>query len=324
MSDHELLDSHVDRSVLGAMSASVVVAAESGLLEALGETPQSAEALAGPLSLDAFACARVLDLLVVSGLAEHGDEGYRLHPRHATGNEPVLGITRAIALWRHLPQYLRDGSGMDFTGRSPDREPAYAGAVDSLGRMFAPLARRLAQTGPQVPGDGRVLDVGAGSGIWSLAMARHDPRVRVTALDRPKVLSVFETAAARDGLRDRVAVHPGDYHEDTADLDRYDRALLANVLHLESEDDAAAMVTRFGRGLHDGGDLVIVDAIGGTSHRARLHTAAYALHLALRTGRGQVHPEPRLREWLASAGLTDITRVDLDGAGMGALVARQG
>ena len=322
MSGTKLFDEHLEHNTMGAIVASVATAAECGLLQALDETPRTAEALAAPLSLDGFACTRVLDVLTMVGLAEREGDGYRVATRHAGERDPVMGLARAIELWRDLPRFLREGTGTHFTGRSSERESAYASAVDSLGRLFGPLAQQLAESSPAVPGQGRVLDVGAGSGIWSLAMAQHDPRVKVTAFDLPKVTKVFEANAARRALSDRVAVHPGDYHDDVGDLPGYDRVVLANVLHLENEDDGAAVVDRFARGLQSGGDVVIVDALPDDTPRSRLHTAAYALHLALRTGRGQVHPEPRLRQWLAAAGLTHVTRVGLGEGGMAALVAR--
>jgi methylase of polypeptide subunit release factors len=42
-----------------------------------------------------------------------------------------------------------------------------------------------------------VLDLGAGSGVWGIALAEQSPKVRVSAVDWPQVLDVTEKIAKR-------------------------------------------------------------------------------------------------------------------------------
>jgi SAM-dependent methyltransferase len=317
---------HVALMMLGVTTASVAAAAGCGLLEALGEVPEPAEALAQRLGLNVFATGCVLDVLVQAGLAEREGDAYRASPALLSEPKgPAGSIAGLVQMWSALPEYLRSGQGFYFHGRNAaSRERSYEGTVSRLGRLLAEpahaLAAALAQRGPA---PATILDVGAGSGIWSLAMAKQHPSVHVTALDLPGVLDDFRVAAEALDLRARTDTIGADYH--TVDLPprRFDRVVMANVLHLEAPGDAARVLERLVPSVASEGELVIVDAMSDGSPASDRYVAAYALHLALRTGHGRPHPEAELREWLAAAGLGRVERIEpIRGMpGLAALVA---
>jgi C-methyltransferase len=117
---------------------------------------------------------------------------------------------------------------------------------------------------------------------------------------------------------------PGDFHEVELPAERYDRVLLANVLHLEDEARAAALVSRVSRAVRPGGEVVVVDMLADATC-GQLGQPIYELHLAMRTGGGRAHPRPVLTAWLAAAGHPQVELVDLGQlhAGLAALVARR-
>src|SRR5262249_45430448 len=56
----------------------------------------------------------------------------------------------------------------------------------------------------------RVLDIAAGSGVWSIALAEKSPQVQVTVVDWPAVVPVCQKVAARHNVGDRYRFLPGD------------------------------------------------------------------------------------------------------------------
>lgn len=317
---------HVALLMLGATTASVAAAAGCGLLEALGAAPEPAAALARGLELDVFATERVLDVLVQAGLAERRGDGYCASPALlAEPNGPSGSIANLVQLWTALPEYLRTGQGVHFHGRAPkSRERSYEGTVSRLGRMLAAPAHAVADAlAERGLAPAEILDVGAGSGIWSLTMAQRHPSARVTALDLPGVLDDFRAAARALDLEGRTDTIGADYHVVELPPSRFDRVVMANVLHLEAPDDAARMVERLAPSISAEGELVIIDAMSDGTPAADRYVAAYALHLALRTGQGRPHSEADLRAWLTAAGLPRVDRIELvrGMAGVAALVA---
>jgi len=124
-------------------------------------------------------------------------------------------------------------------------------------------------------------------------------------------------------LADRTLTLAGDFHLVDLPAQRFDRVVLANVLHLEPPVRAAALIRRVASSLVGGGDLVIVEMLGDGTAAGERARAIYALHLALRTRQGQVHPLSELQAWVEQAGLLPGEVIQLSTPpGMRALVAR--
>lgn len=127
-----------------------------------------------------------------------------------------------------------------------------------------------------------VLDLGAGTGAGSVALARRFPEARVLALERsPAMLERLAATSHANGLTDRLTVLPADLDEDWPDLGPADLVWAASSLH-EVTDPARVL-----RAVHDalrpGGVAVVVelaalprvlpDDVGPRGLEARCHAA---------------------------------------------------
>ncbi len=90
-----------------------------------------------------------------------------------------------------------------------------------------------------------LIDVGCGSGVYSIHLCRRYPELRATLLDRPAVLEVAEEIVAASGVAERIALRPGDMLSDSYGEGR-DVVLLSDVLYLASGKclDAMALAGR--------------------------------------------------------------------------------
>ncbi len=313
----------MDLLELGGMAAAVVAAYQSHLLQALLNGPATPARYAEELGLDATATERILDVLAQLGVADCDQGSYAASTGLSQLDAQQPGGLDAVgALWSQVPAFLVHGERLALMDGPPAvREAAYSPVVSGLAKLFAEAARQLAATLAGSPA--QILDVGAGSGIWSLAMAEHSPHARVTALDLPGVLPAFRLQAEHLGLADRTLTLAGDFHQVELPPERFDRVVLANVLHLEPQAQAAALIRRVASSLVRGGDLVIVEMLSNGTPSGERARAIYALHLALRTRQGQVHPLPDLQAWVEQAGLLPGEVIQLSTLpGMAALVAQ--
>jgi SAM-dependent methyltransferase len=203
------------------------------------------------------------------------------------------------------------------------RERIYTDVVDGLGDMFAAQARAFAEL--IAPPCARVLDIGCGSGVWGLALAERIAGARVTGLDFAAVLPAFRRRAARMGLGDRVDELPGDAREIEIERRAFDVVVLANVIHLDPPDRARALTLRAAEAVAPAGALAVIDALRPAPPGQQRAAAAYALHLALRTDRGLVHPTADVVAWLADAGLGEPAVHPLPGraGALGVVIARR-
>ncbi len=164
---------------------------------------------------------------------------------------------------------------------------------------------------PDVCGDRRagayqILDLGAGSGVWSMALLESLPAARLTAVDLPPVARLLSEQIAARGLASRTEVLTGSYFSVPLPEGGYDVAILANVLHLEPPAAARRLVGLAARALRPGGVLVIVDALAREPYETARPRAMYALSLALRTGEGRTYSSRVVTGWLSAAGLTRV------------------
>lgn len=313
-----------DLMELAGVAAVVQTAMQEGLVEALLETPGTAEAIARQHGFDPEATALLLEALTAIGLAEAYDGRYA--PGQSLTDYARMmpgGLGFINGLWGQLPGYLKTGSRQGrMDGAIAHREEAYKTVVSGLAKLFGEAAEQVAE---RVPGGrARILDVGAGSGVWSLEMARRHDHATVTALDLPHVLPNFLARAEALGLGNRVETLAGSFHEVDLPARGFDRIVLANVLHLENGENAAKLLKRLRPALADQGDVVVIDALASGTPDRDLARSIYALHLTLRTRQGRNHPRTDLEQWCREAGLEPVEMITIDAhpKAMGALVCR--
>lgn len=304
------------------MSAAVIGALRTGLLRELLAAGGTAADLARRVSLDPRATALVLDVLASVQLARRDGDRFAATEVLVAASQAPGGPAMALGLWAHTEEFLRTGEPfvqMDLGAEQ--RGQAYRGVVSGLGDMFEAFARDLAARLPIHPT--KILDVGCGSGVWSLSIAERRAEVHVTGLDLPAVIENFHTRARGLSLSHRTAAITGDMHEEEIPAAAFDLAIIANVLRIDTPERAQRVVERAVRAVAPGGSVLVVDALAGGTPERELGRNLYALNLGLRTRTGQVHHPDTISRWLADAGCTGITAVDVaDGAGgLGGLLA---
>jgi ubiquinone/menaquinone biosynthesis C-methylase UbiE len=228
--------------------------------------------------------------------------------------------------WDYLPQFLQTGvplAEMDSVEQSADQ---YEKQVSALAWMMMPAAEAMAQ----MLGMGQartslsILDVGAGSAIWSLSCAKHDPATTVTASDWPVIVEIAAGFAKQMGLEDRFTAIPGNYHESDLGEEGHDLAIVANVTHIETPDGNRDLFRKIHRALKPGGEIVIVDVMP-LQPEGQISAALYALGLGLRTAEGQVHSAEALQQYLGDAGFTGavVQAIPIAPHTMGMLLAKK-
>lgn len=303
-----------------ALSAALSAALETKLLGSLLEAPRAPADHAHALGIDPRATERVLEVLVAFGFASRtGDRVGASDELAAWSKLSPIPVEQMVALWGHTTQFLK--TGKPFMRMDTTDKGAYANVVGGLGRMADGAARAFAGQLGLAPMK-KILDIGCGSGVWSLAIAARTPDARVTGLDRPEVLEAFRARAAEVGLAGRIDTIAGDVHEVAIPRD-FDVVVVANVLRLDVPGRAQHIVERAAGALAPGGTLIVVDALaGGTPERDRAH-ATYALHLAMRTENGRTYSPETVIGWMQAAGVADCRLESLSGPGaVGAIVGR--
>lgn len=299
-------------------------AQELGIFAALAEGPASAHDLAEKCSLQERPLTLLLDALCSLRTVTHEGDAYSLSlvMQYLSGNYKNL----SDEYWDHLPELLKSGIPLSAMDSVEQSEAQYQKQVSALAWMMQPAAMAAATilNIRKIRTALRILDVGSGAAVWSLACARMDPHCQVTALDWPAVLQIASASANAMGLGDRFTAMPGNFHEVNLPKGAYDLAIVANVTHLESRDGNISLFEKLHAALVEDGEIAIIDVMPGQSE-GDLARALYAIGLALRTNQGEVHSQEALSGFLKSAGFASpsFTPLSVSPFTMGMILAKK-
>ena len=150
-----------------------------------------------------------------------------------------------------------------------------------------------------------ILDLGAGTAVWSLAMAHHDPEAHVTAVDWAAPLKVARQAADSIGAAARFTELAGDYLEVTLPEQQFDLVILANELVHYDDQQGQALLQRTARTIKPAGEIVILETV--CCHPdADLAFALRELDLAIHWPPGRFRTPEELENLAKSAGLGTV------------------
>ncbi|WP_435006041.1 methyltransferase [Tundrisphaera lichenicola] len=150
--------------------------------------------------------------------------------------------------------------------------------------------------------DARLLvDVGGGTGIYSIAWLLRHPHLRAIVWDRPEVLKVAVEMAESFGVADRLEARAGDMFQDDMP-EGADVILLSNILHDWDVVDGTVLVARCASALRPGGRLLIHDVFLNDALDGPLPIALYSAAL-FRLTEGRAYSAGEYRGWMNDAGI---------------------
>jgi len=171
----------------------------------------------------------------------------------------------------------------------------FTAAMDCRGRFLGrALAERL-----DLRGRARLLDIGAGSGIYACCIAARPPGIRAVAFDQAPVDRIARRLIAERGCADRVGVEAGDMFAGLPG--GCDAHLWSNVLHDWGAEDARRLLALSHAALPPGGLLIIHDAFINAEKTGPLHVAEYSC-LLMHSTRGKCYSTAEYTDMLAEAG----------------------
>ncbi|MBI3927032.1 MAG: class I SAM-dependent methyltransferase [Armatimonadetes bacterium] len=283
----------------------VEVALELGLFQVLGEGPADPEALSRRIGASERGLRPLLYLLTSLGLLDQDGEDFSQSAesvRFLAEQWPAQQerLPRS-ADWEDLDRAVRTGRCVrpPIEGAA-DGGQFFSGVVTTLFQLHWPMARHLGAKLPQTVA--RVLDLGAGSAVWSLGLVTQRPEVRAVALDHDRVLNEVTTRFITDrGVADRYELRAGSYHEQPLEAEAYDVVYLGHVIHSEGAPASRRLLQRARGALAPGGLLVIAEVLGSEPRGQDYHANLFDLNMLMFTENGQVFTAGELGEMARAA-----------------------
>lgn len=280
----------------------------------------TAPGLAAALGTDSRATRVLLDALVALGVLTKRDDTYANAPAAArflvegAPDDARAALRHNISLWSTwstLTDVVRAGRPIrheEMRERGDDWTTPFIAAMHRNAALRAPLVVQAVGAA----GARRLLDVGGGSGAYSIAFARAGPALEADVFDLPTVVPIARRHIAEAGLADRVRTRVGDLRRDAFGTG-YDLALLSAICHMLGPDENRDLFRRLRSALVPGGRLVIQDHVMADDRTAPRAGALFAINMLVGTPNGGTYTEAEYAAWLGEAGFTSSRRVALPG-----------
>ncbi len=313
----------------------VTVSIELGLFKALSDATLTTEELASQLSLDARALALLLAALCSQGLVDKRmgrwsatHEARRwLHPQAKAFWGAFLSLDRMPGVnTLHAPLLDAIKTGKRPQSRSdappewerPSMTAEAAAGVAAFMHAHSQAPARGTSVQSEFAEVASVMDVGCGSGVYGIEMARANPRLQVGLMDLKEMCVEVNKYIAADGVGDRVQSLAVDMFNEPWPTG-YESHFFANIFHDWSVETNKLLAKKSFDALPAGGRIFLSEILMDDEGTGPWPAAAFSLLMLLST-LGKQYSLCEFQEILESAGFTEV-RAKRSGGGYYSLVS---
>jgi acetylserotonin N-methyltransferase len=298
--------------------AALGAANELGLFDALAAAPASDAEIAERMDLELETLKALLPLLAALGFLRVRDGRYA-----PTAYARTYLLTDSPYYWGHA---FAVHSGSSVTQqvlhalRQPERDKqlgAHAqgwesGSIDEqMGLSIAdfmnshsvPASLAIARM-PRFAGVKHVLDVGGGSGCFSIALARANPGLRATIMELPSMCRAAQHYIDGSGVADVVDTRAVDMFRQPWPTG-HDAVFFANVFHDWSYETNRDLAAKSYASLPSGGTIHLHEMLINDDGSGPLYPACFSMMMRVGT-RGRQYAGKELTALLQEVGFADV------------------
>jgi 3-hydroxy-5-methyl-1-naphthoate 3-O-methyltransferase len=312
------LPDHLDQMMRGYMpSRCLLTALELDVFTAVGDGA-NAEQIGTRIHANARAVGMLLNALVALGLLSKSGDEYGNTPESArffvqgskdNQRNGLLHIANIWHRWSTLTDAVRSGTRTPIDrDNTPEWTRDFIVAMQRNAKDRVPHVVKALGTADVR----RILDLGGGSGAYSIAFAKASPKVRCEILDLAEVVPLAAEYVSKAGVSAQVNIRAGDMLSD--DLGSgYDLVMLNAICHMFSKEQNRDLFRRIRQALAPQGRLAVQDFILNPDKTGPLHTALFSLNMLVATEGGASYSEPEYTGWMKAAGFSEVSRINLPG-----------
>jgi len=296
------------------MARCIIAGTRLGLFDALGnDGAMSARELAETLECSLAGTETLLNALNGGGYLEHREGKYSNRPvaskwlvksSKSSLYDGILFLGDLWDLFSNLEDSVKTGKTADFHhgGKPPEFWRRYLRGLAALVELPSQeVSRRIRLPKPAT----RLLDVGGGHGVFSMAFCRQNDGLQADVFDLPQALEHGEEIVRERGMEERVHFRAGDLRATDWGSD-YDAILFFSVIHNLTPEESQQAMLRAHDALRPGGMMVIFEA-EHREHTGNLtETAGFSELLFFLTSGTRTCPESMIREWMSGGGFRNL------------------
>ncbi len=314
----------------------VTAADEAGTFAVLSAEALSTEALASKLGIDARALGIHLGLLAATGFVERRGGLWRataltrrwLHPEgDGYYGRMIHGFRQSNPLHALLMTTLKTGDRAEGHRSSiaewerGEMPPVMAVMITAFMNAHSVAAAKAMVEQPLFVGIKSLLDVGGGSAIFPITLAKALPDFCATVMDIDVVCKAAQAYIDRAGVADRVTTQTVNMFTQSWPHG-HDAHFFSNVFHDWSDSTCRMLAENSFAALPSGGRILLHEMLMDDDHCGPWQVAAFLLLMLLGT-KGRQYSLPELADFLEGAGFVGVESVRTGGGYYSLVSARK-
>jgi len=300
-------------------------AVENSIFDSLDSGPKTAEELASDSNASLRGVRSAANALASLSLLNKDDFGaFSLTPessKYLVSSKPdFLGpmLRHSVQLlpqWMKIADVVRTGLPASPVNNEATGGEFFKDFVEALFPTNYPTAKALGEylEISDLLKDFSVLDLAAGSGVWSIALAQQSPHVVATAVDWKDVVEVTRKMVRQRGLEKQFSFIEGDIQQVDFPKEQ-DLVLLGHILHSEGAERSRALLKKAHGALKPGATLAIAEWLVDEPRVSPRRAAIFSVNMLVNTEHGDVFTFNEISGWLLEAGFVDPKILDCPGA----------
>jgi 2-polyprenyl-3-methyl-5-hydroxy-6-metoxy-1,4-benzoquinol methylase len=294
----------------------ILTAFELKIFTALGQRRKTSTEVAKAIKANARATDRLMNALCAMGLLVKRNNKFSntdVTSRFLIEGRPhFLGgfghFSNLWDDWSNLTKAVKEGRNVSkkrLVNQKDKYFKAFIAAMHARACESAPSLIRLLDLSKVY----RVLDVGGGSGVYSMAFVRAKAGTRAVVFDLPQVTVLAKKYIKAQNLQNKITTKTGDYR--TGSFGKgFDLVFLSAIIHINSPKENIKLIKKASAALNPGGQLVISDFIMDRDRTSPFFGALFALNMLAVTDKGDTYTQSEVSSWMKTSGLKNTIRKD--------------
>jgi cyclopropane fatty-acyl-phospholipid synthase-like methyltransferase len=284
----------------------------------INESGTTSNQIANHLHLNERACERLLNALVSLGFLTKqnhlffntADSFAFLSKKSSDYSAGLMHSNHLWNTWSNLTQVVKTGKSAhpaEINERGEEWLFAFIDAMHDRAKKQAP--QQLANI--DLSDVESILDIGGGSGAYSMEFVSKKPEIAAIVFDLPGVVPITKRFINKEGFSDQIKTHPGDYTTDELPKG-FDLVFLSAVIHSNSLEINKALIKKCYNSLNKNGKIVIQDWIMNNDRTQPASGAVFAINMLVGTEAGDCFTDQEATEMLNAAGFKNISRTEFE------------
>ena len=294
----------------------ILTAYELGIFSLIDDKSLDSETISKELNLNKNATERLLNALVALDFLEKTNEKFnnskdslmflsRSSPAYIAG---MMHTNHLWNTWSHLTEVVKTGTAAhneEINERGEQWLEAFINAMHDRGKKQAP--DQIAKI--DIQDVQSVLDVGGGSGCFSMEFIKRNSKIKATVFDLPNVVPISKKIIDKEGFSGKIDHYTGDYTTDELPKG-FDMVFLSAIIHSNTFETNQNLVKKCYNSLNKNGKIVIQDWIMNDSKTEPVQGAIFSINMLVGTEGGDCYSYSEVNSWLSKAGFTEIKKVE--------------